>query len=406
MNLIVFEDFEADRFYPLSVSHPVYDLLSGCFSVVDRFKQYFKPDNLLLLCRDYLADISQQRYNCPVNDLNSIKGTCILINAALKPDYKVLDNISSAKENSAFFSRSEFVAAKLTAKAMKKIPLGHLPKQAITFPSDIERVKVKAELFKYPWDIVSFNGEAINLDVLEFWAREHPEEPYEQFISDKPDIYIHPSAKVSANAFIDASEGSVVIDEAAVIQPRSLIQGPVYIGKNSHVMGGIIREGCSLGPVCKIGGELEQSVVLGYSNKCHEGFIGHSYIGEWVNLGALTTNSDLKNNYSEITVSVNGRDMPTGLIKVGSFIGDHTKTGIGTLLNTGIVIGFCCNLYGGSLFSQKEIDHFKWGTPEDVVEFKLEKAIQIARTVMERRGVEFSVVNEKLFNIINSYNRK
>ncbi len=401
MNLVVFEDFNADRFYPLSVSHPVYDLIYGCFNVIERFKHYFKPDNIFLWCRDYLADISRQRYDCQVNNPNSIKGTCIFINAALKPDYKMLNDISRAKENTVFFNQSEFIAAKLTDEVVKEMPLGYLPKQPITFPTDIKRVKVKAELFEYPWDIVSFNGEAINLDVLEFWSCENPEELYQRFNSDKPGIYIHPSAKVSANAFFDVSEGPVVIDEAAVVEPRSLIQGPVYIGKNSRVMGGIIREGCSIGPVCKIGGELEQSIVLGYSNKCHEGFIGHSYIGEWVNLGALTANSDLKNNYSEVTVRVKGKDIPTGLIKVGSFIGDHTKTGIGTLLNTGIVIGFCCNMYGGMLFPQKEIGSFRWGTPEDMMEFKLDKAVQIAKISMKRRGMEFSVVDEKLFNIIN-----
>lgn len=401
MDLIIFENPEANKFYPLSVSHPVYDLMFGCLDVVERFKRYFKPDKLFLVCRDYLAAISRQRYNCPVNDLNSIESPSILINAALKPDYKILDRISSAEENIAFYSGGDFIAAKLTPDFVGKTPITRLPEQAITLPTEIKRSEIEAELFKHLWDIVNYNGKAINLDVLKFWAHKQPEEPYKQYNVGKSDVYIHSSAKISDGTFVDASEGPVVIDEAVVVEPRSLIQGPVYVGKGSRVMGGIIREGCSLGPVCKVGGELEQSIILGYSNKSHDGFIGHSYIGEWVNLGALTTNSDLKNNYSEVTVSINGKDIPTGSIKIGSYIGDHTKTGIGTLFNTGIVIGFCCNLYGGSLFSQKEIGHFKWGTPDDLVEFKLDKAIETAKTVMMRRGINFSVTHKELFNIIS-----
>ena len=140
---------------------------------------------------------------------------------------------------------------------------------------------------------------------------------------------------------------------------------------------------------------------MGYSNKGHEGFIGHSYLGEWINLGAMTTNSDLKNDYGEIKVSLNGRVINTGSMKIGCFIGDHTKTGIGTLLNTGLVVGFSNNLFGGALFSDKEIGHFKWGMPGNLTDYRLDKAMTVAKAVMNRRGIVFDEDQKALFELIS-----
>lgn len=327
-----------------------------------------------------------------------------MINAALKPDPDILAKISAAPQNSAIFSQDNLVAAKLSAEVTAKSAIVDLPQRPVTFSQEVKAIEIRAELFGHLWDMVNFNGKAIIMDAFNFKPGKKAET--KPFRVPEQDIYVHLSASVPASVYIDVSRGPVVIDAEAIIEPRSLIQGPAYIGQGSQLMGGIIREACSLGPVCKVGGELEESIILGYSNKCHEGFIGHSYIGEWVNLGALTTNSDLKNNYSEITVRLGGVDIPTGSIKAGSYIGDHTKTGIGTLLNTGIVIGFCCNLYGGGLFAAKEIGHFRWGTPDDLVEFRLDKAIEIAKTVMARRDMEFSDATRALFADIRSLMQK
>ena len=139
---------------------------------------------------------------------------------------------------------------------------------------------------------------------------------------------------------IDAEHGPVYIDEGAEIHPFTRIEGPCYVGKKSILLGAKCREGNSIGPMCRVGGEVEESIIHGYSNKYHDGFLGHAYVGEWVNLGALTTNSDLKNDYSSVSVMLDGHTpIDTGSTKVGSLIGDHTKTSIGTLLNTGAYVG-------------------------------------------------------------------
>ena len=399
LNLMIFEDRKAANFYPLTVSHPVYDFLYGCSNIVDRLKYYFKPGGITLYCRAYLKDVSAERLGCPVNTHPGPNDNCLIVNAALVPDLEVYNELKLAETDTAFINNDTLIGAKLSGKILQDAALTDIISDYKTLPSKVILKEIQASVFEHLWDMVNFNDRAIDIDIKLFpeirsWRGSESASRFDD------DVYIHHSATIPAGVFIDTSKGPVVIDRKAVIEPRSLIQGPAYIGKKSTILGGIIREGCSIGPVCKVGGELEESIILGYSNKSHEGFIGHSYIGEWVNIGASTTNSDLKNNYSEITVRLKGNDIPTGSIKIGCFIGDHTKTGIGTLFNTGIVIGFCNNLYGGSLFIDKEIGHFKWGTPGNLTEFKLDKAISIAQSVMTRRKYEFTPSMNSMFERI------
>jgi UDP-N-acetylglucosamine diphosphorylase/glucosamine-1-phosphate N-acetyltransferase len=401
MNLIIFEDQQAEGFHPIAVSHPAFDLFYGCFNVVDRLKHQFKTDNIFLFCRDYLADVARARYDFPVNDLDGLEGDSILVNAALVPDETMLEKLGRCEENTVYISDGRLSGGRLPSKLAKKFPFKKIP-QNLSLPAPgIKSKKIKARYFNYLWEIINSNTELIQDDVrlipgIQGWRRSTSTARY----GDRS--YIHPSANIMTGVYIDDSSGPVIIDDGAKVEPRTLIQGPAYIGKGTVLMGGIIREGCSLGPVCKVGGELEKSIIMGYTNKCHEGFIGHAYLGEWVNLGALTTNSDLKNNYGEIKVSIKGKMHDTESIKVGSFIGDHTKTGIGTLLNTGIVIGFGNNLYGGGLFAEKEIGHFKWGTPGNLTEYRLEKAMEVAKAAMARRGQNFDNSQKAMFKQIST----
>jgi UDP-N-acetylglucosamine diphosphorylase/glucosamine-1-phosphate N-acetyltransferase len=147
--------------------------------------------------------------------------------------------------------------------------------------------------------------------------------------------------------------------------------------------------------VCKLGGEIEASIVQGFSNKQHDGFLGHSYLGSWVNLGAATDTSDLKNNYGDVRVTIAGRERSTGSQHVGSLIGDHTKTGIHTMLNTGTVVGAFANVFGGG-FPPKEIPSFSWGGEGSWQEHRLENACRVAAVVMARRGMEATPVLDRL----------
>ncbi|HQV31343.1 MAG TPA: hypothetical protein PKV71_05675, partial [Calditrichia bacterium] len=155
-------------------------------------------------------------------------------------------------------------------------------------------------------------------------------------------------------------------------------------------------ENTTIGPVCKVGGEVEGCIIHGYSNKQHDGFLGHAYLGEWVNLGADTNNSDLKNNYGNVTVQLNGHSIDTRERFVGLMMGDHSKTGINCMLNTGTIVGGSCNIYGAGL-PPKFVPSFSWGSAEGLSRYNFEKAKALAATVMGRRKVDFDAYQEQLF---------
>src|SRR5262249_49955496 len=190
-----------------------------------------------------------------------------------------------------------------------------------------------------PWDRVEANAAALIRDEA-LW-RTHREAaslrgltiqgPADRFLADA-------SARVEPFVLIDTTKGPVMLDHGVVVRSFSRLEGPCYVGPQTQILAGRVM-GSSFGPQCRIGGEGGSAIVHGYSNKAHEGFLGHSYVGEWVNFGSGTQTSDLRNDYGQVTVTVNGERVPTGLLKVGAFVGDHTKTSIGTLFNTGSVAG-------------------------------------------------------------------
>ncbi|HSJ05463.1 MAG TPA: putative sugar nucleotidyl transferase [Longimicrobiales bacterium] len=190
---------------------------------------------------------------------------------------------------------------------------------------------------------------------------------------------------IEPNVVLDFTHGPIWLDDGVTVKAFTLLAGPAYIGRGTTLLGGPYG-GCSVGPVCKVHGELEESVILGYSNKAHDGFIGHAYLGRWVNLGAMTTNSDLKNNYGEIRIWTPDGDAGTGLTKLGCLLGDHVKTGIGALLNTGTVIGAGSNVYGTDM-PPTFVPPFSWGTGSELVAYDLTKFLEVAETAMARRDV-------------------
>jgi len=216
-------------------------------------------------------------------------------------------------------------------------------------------------------------------------------------------VIIGEGASVGPFSLVDSTKGPIYLARGASVGDHSVVRGPAFIGEGTQVLRALIRGGCSIGAHCRVGGELEQSILHGYVNKYHEGFLGHSYIGSWVNLGAGTTNSDLKNNYGPVRVRLEEVEFDTGQTKVGTFMGDHVKTGIGTLMNTGFICGTGCNLFGGSGVLPKFIPPFVWGDGESMEEYIFRNFEDTARIVMGRRGVEMSERYSKLLlNVFES----
>ena len=198
-------------------------------------------------------------------------------------------------------------------------------------------------------------------------------------ILDAKNVYIAAGASVKPGVVLDAEGGPIFIDEGAKIFPQAVIEGPAYIGKKSAIkIAAKIYEGTSIGEVCKVGGELEESIIHSYSNKQHDGFLGHAYLGMWVNLGADTNNSDLKNDYGPVKCVIDGELVNTGSQFVGLTMGDHSKSGINSMFNTGTVVGMGCNIYGAGL-PPKYVPSFAWGGADGLMEYRADKFIAVAK---------------------------
>ena len=245
------------------------------------------------------------------------------------------------------------------------------------------RLQLEGRVVVHVWDLMHQNGEQILDDVAflidDVFSHEIDEDGV-YVIGDHPVVRKN-DVTIEPGVVFDASEGPIWLEEGVTIKAFSRIQGPMYVGRSTTLLGGPYV-GSSIGPHCKIHGELEESIILGYSNKAHDGFLGHAYLGMWVNLGAMTTNSDLKNNYSNVRMWTPRGEVDSGQMKLGSLMGDHVKTAIGTLLNTGTVIGAGANVFGG--MPPKYLPPFSWGADG---EYAFDKFMQTASVAMQRRGV-------------------
>ncbi len=211
-------------------------------------------------------------------------------------------------------------------------------------------------------------------------------------------LRIHESARIDPYTVFDTTNGPIVLGPNVWVQPFTRIEGPCSIAADTQLFRANIRGSVTIGPTCRIGGEVEASIVQGFSNKYHEGFLGHAYVGEWVNLGAITSNSDLRNDYGEVHVPLQGDPIPTGQAKVGCFIGDHTRTGMGSMLNTGTSIGVMCNVLPAGILLPKHIPSFTAVLYGRVAPgFALDQLFETACTVLGRRGKEFSEEEQQLY---------
>jgi len=211
-------------------------------------------------------------------------------------------------------------------------------------------------------------------------------------------LSLHETARIDPYTVFDTTNGPIVVGPNVWVQPFTRVEGPCYIGAQTQLFRANIRGSVSIGPNCRIGGEVEDSIVHAFSNKYHEGFLGHAYVGEWVNLGAITSNSDLRNDYGEVFVPLQGDPVATGQAKVGCLIGDHSRTGIGSMLNTGTAIGVMCNVLPAGVLLPKHVPSFTAVLYGRVGSgFLLDQMFATARIVMGRRGKEFTETEKQLY---------
>jgi len=391
------------NFFPLALGRPLWELRVGMSSLAEKLVSGIQPDDTAYFVPDYMADVYRAQVGKPVNDMADLTGDdLIFVNPVVKAEsFKVP---AKGASEIGLDERGMVIYARISKGDVKRLASDDIETFIASAKAKLPNVSCKLPVWSYTWDLVLANSEQITAEfaVAGLNGFEGSLEEPVAVRGSKKDVYVAPGVKVHPMVTIDAEHGPVYIDEGAEILPFTRIEGPCYIGKDSILLGANCREGNSIGPCCRIGGEVEESIIHGYSNKYHDGFLGHSYVGEWVNLGALTTNSDLKNDYSDVSVMLDGQHaIDTGSTKVGSLIGDHTKTSIGTLLNTGSYLGAMAIIMATGKPLPKHIPSFAWFIEGIVTKgFGKGRLYETAKTAMSRRKCEWTPAMEAMWDAV------
>jgi UDP-N-acetylglucosamine diphosphorylase / glucose-1-phosphate thymidylyltransferase / UDP-N-acetylgalactosamine diphosphorylase / glucosamine-1-phosphate N-acetyltransferase / galactosamine-1-phosphate N-acetyltransferase len=415
MKLVLFEDETTHRFLPLVYTRPMFTLRCGAFTLQERLESLLaqwtgsqqqltdQAETAQGLCRWPVADLHtismwglcrsyMRDYYCPqssVERLLSESDPLLLINGRAL-DLEWLPALLNAPIGTVFECDGVLVGAYLST-ALASTILYYLSEQASRIAlEELQRFtrvqSVETTLLRFPWDLITHAGEQIIRDVPLLAHRLPRYTTNEPLVTLRGDghIYVAPTAQLDGPIVLDSSDGPIIIDDDAHIEPFSFIQGPAYIGKKTLISSARIRGESSIGPVCRIGGEVEASIIQSFSNKHHDGFLGHSWLGEWVNLGAMTTNSDLKNTYGSVKMDIDGMGyVDSGVLKLGAFLADHVKLGIGLHMTGGAVIGTASNIFGIHM-APKTIPPFIWGS-EVFREYRIDSMVDVAGKVMGRR---------------------
>ncbi|MBL7191385.1 hypothetical protein ISS30_06790 [bacterium] len=390
LKVTIFEDENWNNFFPLTLTRPVWELRCGIYSLKEKIQKRLNLKDIGFNCRNIMAPLVKR--NNPFSRVNEItSGRHIFINARVVFSHEA-SIIMEWREDTAFFCGDTLAAA--------AVDLGDTPPAEIYTPDNIIETlsyipckDVDWKTADYLWDLVDWTPAEIAADLsltpsAPIKADSMPERGV--FVTGEFGVFIGKGCDIRPGVVLDSTDGPIYIDHDTKILPNASIIGPVYIGNNSLVKAGAkIYPGTSIGPMCKIGGELEETIIQGYSNKQHEGFLGHSYIGSWCNFGAGTENSDLKNNYSNVKVQAGSRRVDSGKMFVGLFMGDHSKTGINTTFNTGTVVGAGVIVYGHS-FQPRFIPSFHWCDSGVMKRAGFDNNIKTAETMMARRNMEMT----------------
>ena len=408
MHICIFEDEQYLNFEPLIYSRPVFDLVCGMTTLKEKILRAFPKEKITLKCRNYLESfVKAENSKCKVNHFDD--DDYLFINGRIIAPSN-LKNILSTKsgEEKVFVSKGIVVAARISKKRIKELSLDKVEVIDTELFKNLPSEEVEINCANYLWDLVYLNGKEIHNDFKIYTkgkSSANKKYPGVDFVNKK-NIFIGKDVEIKPGVVLDGSTGPIFVEKNVTIFPNAVIQGPFYIGESSKIKScATIYPNVSIGKLCKVGGELEDTIIHSYTNKQHSGFLGHSYLGSWINLGADTNNSDLQNNYGTIKVQVNGRHIDSGKQFVGLMMGDHSKTAINTMFNTGTVVGFSSNVYGAG-FPPKYIVSFGWGGSESMKEYKLVKAVETATAVFARREKTFSKEDEALFETIFNLTRE
>ena len=371
MNYILFDGSVRDQLLPFTYTRPVADIRVGILTIREKWELHLGFATTTVT-EDHLSE------KWPLVELE----TNILINASFLPTEHLVNKIKELSENEAIFFEGEPVA--FFSSEAQEINFDEF---AITTYDDEDVFQIE-----HTWDIFFKNHEAIRRD-FEVLTQDRASQPIpEKTVAfNEAAIFIEEGAKLPLCS-LNATDGPIYIGKNAEIMEGAMIRGPFALCEGATVkMCAKIYSGTTIGPYCKAGGEINNSVLFGYSNKGHDGFLGNSVVGEWCNIGADTNTSNLKNDYSPVRLwdfETEGF-AKTGLQFCGLMMGDHSKCGINTMFNTGTVVGVSANIFGSG-FPRNFIPSFSWGGSAGMTTYKTNKAFEVAKVVMARRNVEFT----------------
>lgn len=384
-SLILFDDAQAQRWEPFALTRPVGELLFGALTLRERAERVLGLRCITHLTADHLRGFEEAGAP-PVRGMDElpVDGDRLFLSSRAVPAWSAGQEFSEmAGGPSAIQIAGETVGWWVPEGSPAPSP------EQLLEPSPEDLRRLPGRVLHQVWELISGNPDQIARDIEAlFPAPPPPDLPPGVHRIGRYSLILGEGARIEPGVVLDTSQGPIWLDRDASVRAFTRLAGPAYIGAGSTVLGGAV-EAASIGPVCKVRGEFAESVALGYVNKAHDGHIGHAYLGRWVNLGAETTNSDLKNNYGTVRIWTPDGEADTGEIKLGCLLGDHVKTGIGLLLNTGTVVGAGSNLFGAAM-PPKWVPPFSWGTGSELEPFRWDRFLEVAERAMGRRGVELT----------------
>lgn len=392
-NIILFDNEAREQLLPLTFTRPISELRVGILTIKEKWEQSL-GGKASHLTQDYLAP----KYPIQIESENFV------IDGSIVPTPELARLVAQLDLNEALMDGDDFIAAKVTNDQIVHL-INNEPIAAL------EGIDIEGTPFlkiRHTWDLFRYNKTAIQLDFVAL-TKNRKSAPISatNTIINKHQIFVEPGAKIECSV-LNATDGPIYIGKEAEVMEGCLIRGAFSLGNNATLkMGAKIYGATTIGPHSKFGGEVKNSVVLGYSNKAHDGYLGNAVIGEWCNLGANTNNSNMKNNYSTVKVwnYELGAYANSGEQFCGLVMGDHTKCGINTMLNTGTVTGVCGNIFGAG-FPAKFIPSFTWGGVGNSVTYQLEKGLKVAEKVYQRRNKSFGAVEQNIIKAIFEQTQK
>jgi UDP-N-acetylglucosamine diphosphorylase / glucose-1-phosphate thymidylyltransferase / UDP-N-acetylgalactosamine diphosphorylase / glucosamine-1-phosphate N-acetyltransferase / galactosamine-1-phosphate N-acetyltransferase len=401
MRILLYEDLQTENLSPVALVRPVFELVCGRDCLRRRLQRWFPTAEFGVWIRSWLKEsYAEEQPEIKVNDRDWLrKGPVLLINGRWLPERR-LNALDFLNHRAGYIDGHPawiLGDGEELAEIFENDPEVSLERYAGT-----QRiVPTNGRFVRYPWDLINENAGQLVRDFCDEGISHRPDFDHVQILGDAADIYISSQASIDPYVVIDARRGPVSIDRDVQIQSFTRIEGPCHVGRGSRIFRALIRGGTTIGEQCRVGGEVEESILHGYVNKYHEGFLGHSYVCPWVNIGAMSSTSDLKNDYSSVKVPLLGQLVDSGFTKVGSFIGDHSKISLDSMFNTGSSVGVMTMVLPGGRLLPRHIPSFcsvMWG--ELTMDWSLESAIETAQVVMRRRGRELSPVAERLVRVV------